>query len=49
MGREQYEIFVNQTSLRWINHSMIILRKTIFKCLYEVKGKNRPQQSLKTK
>ena len=49
MGREQYETFVNHTSLRWINHSMIILRKTIFNCLNQVKGKICPQQSLKTK
>ena len=49
MGREQYETFVNHTSLRWINHSMIILRKTVFNCLNQVKGKNHPHQSLKTK
>ena len=31
MGREQYETFVNHTSLRWINHSMIIA--DLLKCL----------------
>ena len=39
MGREQYATFGNHTSLRWINHSMIILRKTVFNCLNQVKGK----------
>ena len=48
MGREQYETFVNHTSLRWINHSMIILGKTVFNCLNQVKGKIHPHQSLKT-
>ena len=49
MGREQYETFVNHTALRWINHSMIILRKTIFNCLNQVKVQIRLQQSLNTK
>ena len=47
MGREQYETVVNHTSLRLINHSMIILRKTIFNCLNQVKEKNLLQQSKK--
>ena len=45
MGREQYATFVNHTSLRWINLSIIIFKKTIFNCLNQVKSKILPQQS----